>query len=67
MNDKNINGIKGKYLIFLKEKIFKIMVKIFLMINVNIIIKKKKFNGNISFNILKSNMFLYFINLDVNR
>ena len=63
----NINGIKGKYLISLKEKIFKIMAKIPPMINVNTIIKKKKFNGNISPNMLKSNMSPYPINLDANR
>ena len=37
------------------------------MINVNTTIKEKKFNGNISPNILKSNMSPYPINLDANR
>ncbi|BEJ46086.1 hypothetical protein KSE1242_10740 [Staphylococcus epidermidis] len=63
----NINGIKGKYLISLKEKNFKIMAKIPPIINVNTTIKKKKFNGNISPNMLKSNMSPYPINLDANR
>jgi hypothetical protein len=43
------------------------MAKIPPMINVNTTIKKKKFNGNISPNILKSNMSPYPINLDANR
>ena len=45
----NINGIKGKYLISLKEKNFKIMAKIPPIINVNTTIKKKKFKIKISY------------------
>ena len=49
----NINGIKGKYLISLKEKNFKIMAKI-PNNKRKYNNKKKKFNGNISPNMLKA-------------
>ena len=62
----NINGIKGKYLISLKRKNFKIMAKI-PNNKRKYNNKKKKFNGNISPNMLKSNMSPYPINLDANR
>ena len=48
----NINGIKGKYLISLKEKILKLWQNPNNKRKYNN--KKKKFNGNISPNMLKA-------------
>ena len=63
----NLDSNMYQSFISLKEKNFKIMAKIPPIINVNTTIKKKKFNGNISPNMLKSNMSPYPINLDANR